>query len=202
MKRLAFTLGGCVFLAGCVSMSGLDGESKFACKAPDGVTCESLSGVYANALAGNLPALRQGEKKNGAQASQDGPAPAAESAPQPKILSAAPTSGDPIRTRPRILRIWIAPWEDSDGDLHDQSYVYVVADAGRWLIEHHQRRIIDRFRPTVAPAGSAQPAARQPSQGGQPEVQSAARLPATGGLIPPGGQVPGQVLPQPPARTQ
>ena len=41
-------------LSGCAgSLTGLEGESKFACKAPDGVTCSSLSGIYANAVANN-----------------------------------------------------------------------------------------------------------------------------------------------------
>lgn len=55
-------------LNGCAgSLTGLEGESKFACKAPDGVTCSSLSGIYANAVANNLPALRKEGK--GAQGS-------------------------------------------------------------------------------------------------------------------------------------
>lgn len=48
-----------------------------------------------------------------------------------------PTSGaEPaLRSEPRVLRLWIAPWEDSDGDLHDAALVHVVVDTGRWLIE-------------------------------------------------------------------
>jgi conjugal transfer pilus assembly protein TraV len=40
-----------------------------------------------------------------------------------------------LRSPPRVLRLWIAPWEDADGDLHDASFVHVVVDTGRWLIE-------------------------------------------------------------------
>jgi conjugal transfer pilus assembly protein TraV len=40
-----------------------------------------------------------------------------------------------LRTAPRVLRLWIAPWEDSDGDLHEASTVHVLIDHGRWLIE-------------------------------------------------------------------
>lgn len=45
-------------LAGCVNMSGLSGGSKYACAAPDGVACESVSGTYVNALHENLPSQR------------------------------------------------------------------------------------------------------------------------------------------------
>ena len=60
-----------------------------------------------------------------------------------------------LRTPPRVLRLWVAPWEDADGDFHDQSYVYVVADPGRWGIEHNQKRIVDRYRPTFIQTGPA-----------------------------------------------
>jgi conjugal transfer pilus assembly protein TraV len=53
------------------------------------------------------------------------------------VATASPT----LRTSPRVLRLWIAPWEDGDGDLHDASSVHVVVDTGRWLI--------DRVRPTA-----------------------------------------------------
>jgi conjugal transfer pilus assembly protein TraV len=154
MKTLpwAVMLSGAV-LSGCAStMSGLDGETKFACKAPEGVSCASLSGVYANAIADNLPGLRK-----------DKPAPTvAQQTPSP-IQGRAPSSGEPIRTAPKVLRLWIAPWEDADGDLHDQSYVYVVADPGRWVIEHNQRRIIDRYRPTFIQPQAKKEAPKPPS---------------------------------------
>ena len=45
-------------LAGCSSMSGLDAKDTFSCKAPDGVLCESMTGIYANAQQNNLPGQR------------------------------------------------------------------------------------------------------------------------------------------------
>ena len=58
MSRLVALLGGVESLAGCMSLSGLSGNSSYACKAPDGVTCQSVSGTYANAVVNNLPAQR------------------------------------------------------------------------------------------------------------------------------------------------
>lgn len=131
---LFLALGGC---AG--TLTGLDGGSSFACKAPDGVTCSSLSGVYANAVQHNLPALR----KDGNAEKTD-----AQTAPVAGITGKVASSGDPIRTSPRVLRIWIAPFEDTEGDLHDQAYIYAVASAGRWEIEHNRQHIVERYRPT------------------------------------------------------
>lgn len=152
----ALALGGC---AG--TLTGMDGESKFSCKAPDGVTCSSLSGVYANAVANNLPGLRKDGKGDPAAR------PAAKESPDGTITGQAASSGGPLRTQARVLRIWIAPWEDTEGDLHDQSYIYVVANAGRWTIEHSQRHIVDRYRPTfikAAPGGQALQKPLTPSQ--------------------------------------
>jgi len=139
----------------------MDGESKFSCKAPDGVTCSSLSGVYANAVANNLPGLRKDGKGDPAAR------PPSKESPDGTITGQAASSGDPLRTQARVLRIWIAPWEDTEGDLHDQSYIYVVANAGRWTIEHSQRHIVDRYRPTfikAAPGGQALQKPLTPSQ--------------------------------------
>jgi len=49
--------------------------------------------------------------------------------PVPKIDD--PT---PIRTPAQVMRIWIAPWEDSDGDLMVSGYVYTELEPRRWMI--------------------------------------------------------------------
>ena len=47
-------------VTGCASnLTGLDGDSKYACQAPEGVRCDSMSGTYHNALRGNLPSQRR-----------------------------------------------------------------------------------------------------------------------------------------------
>jgi conjugal transfer pilus assembly protein TraV len=38
----------------------------------------------------------------------------------------------PIRSQAGILRIWVAPWEDQDGDLHADGYLYTEVEARRW----------------------------------------------------------------------
>jgi len=183
MRKLAIAVMLSTILTGCAStLSGLDGETKFACRAPEGVSCASLSGVYANAVANNLPALRK--EGNGATSAETPAKPG-------EIIGRAPSSGDPIRTRPKVLRLWIAPWEDSEGDLHDQSYIYVVADLGRWVIEHNQRRIIDRYRPTFIQTQLP----RQSNEAPQPQSSGNAVQTPAGTVILPGAQAYGP-LPQ------
>lgn len=161
-------------LSACSSMSGYDAKSSFACRAPDGILCESMSGIYANARANNLP----GQRGSGRAAEPAEPQTAKTGA---AVMSRPIESGTPIRSAPRVLRVWFAPWEDSDGDLHDQSYVYLPVDSGRWLIEHNRRRIQDSYRPVRPPAHVSIPAgpgnlgaAGQPGQGLRPMAGPAA----------------------------
>jgi conjugal transfer pilus assembly protein TraV len=134
-------------LQGCMNLSGLDGGTRYACKAPDGVACDSVSGTYANAIHDNLPSQRG--KRTGA-------------APQPKTLRTSPAQttraaaqqpiqAAPLRSDARILRLWVKAWEDSDLDLHDQGFVYVQIDAGQWLIERAQRQVRDAYAPLRPP---------------------------------------------------
>jgi conjugal transfer pilus assembly protein TraV len=134
------------------------------CAAPPGVPCQSVSGAYANATAGNLPSRRLGAATVPDSALPQHPAASNQARFTPLLSSDedGATLGA-IRSDPTLIRVWIAPWEDSDGDLHSDSYVYLQVDSGRWLIEHNRERVRKQFAPMpaavsapgVAPAGAA-----------------------------------------------
>ncbi len=156
-------------LGACMNMSGLGGDSKYACKAPEGVACESVAGTYANALRHNLPSQRA-RRTSAARQEESG-----ERAPQTTTRAASPaTAGDsgpafapsPWRSQSRVLRLWIKPWEDADGDLYDQGYVYVQVDNGQCVIDHVQRQIRDAYVPLKPPPKSAPDTATEPNPGG------------------------------------
>ncbi|MCL4736590.1 MAG: TraV family lipoprotein [Burkholderiaceae bacterium] len=163
MSRFLIVVGGVIVLAavlpGC-AITGLDGESKYACKAPEGVRCDSVSGTYYNALQNNLPAQRRSAAPpvdTSPQAAPAGSAPRA--APTMLNASTRPAAGDegaayvaaPLRAAPRVLRLWIKAWEDADRDLVGESLVYVQVDNGRWLVDHVQRQQREPFVPIRAP---------------------------------------------------
>lgn len=157
MKKLAIIIVGVMHLVGCGSLSGFDAGNTFSCQAPPGVLCESMTGIYKNFEQNNLPNQRPNKNK------ADGIAPAEPAhVKNESVLTRPIYSGTPIRSAPRVLRVWFAPWEDTDGDLHDQSYVYLSIDAGRWLIEHNRRRIQDAYRPVRAPSSLKAPVATVP----------------------------------------
>ncbi len=162
-------------LSGCAStLSGVGGADGYACKAPEGALCTSVSGVYANA--------NQGMPK---------PAKTPEHPFQtvtPVIYDATSTApdksaaliGGPIRSNPRVLRLWIAPWEDADGDLHEAALVHVVVDTGRWLIEHVRPAARTRLDGVEAPVSSAQDPAPAKAPGDTPQAPTRLPMPPAG----------------------
>lgn len=193
-------------LAACVNMSGLSGGSKYACTAPEGVACDSVSGTYANALHENLPSQRTSGTAAGDAAAPSrsavpvAPAPARQPLAAPTAANALAVTGDApalaLRSQARVLRLWTKPWEDADGDLWDQGYVYVQVDAGRWQIDHVRQRIRDQhapLRPPPAPAPTALPA------GAPPPAEPEAADPAGGAVQRPAPFNAFPSLAQPPA---
>jgi conjugal transfer pilus assembly protein TraV len=195
----------CCLLTGCMNLSGLGGSSDYACKAPEGVTCDSVSGTYANAIQDNLPSQRgkrrgMGKPNEGAGELKDSPARNTQTQAAPSNSALTPVAmaaiASPLRSSSRILRLWFKPWEDADRDLYDQGYVYVQIDAGQWLIDHAQRQIRDAYAPIRPPVKRAPSGATQPGTPGSTALEPSAtptrpsafqRLtPDTGPLLPPG----------------
>ena len=141
-------------LSACMNMSGLGGDSKYACKAPEGVACDSVSGTYANAVHNNLPSQRA-QRSAVTEKGESEPSPSTNFA-RTNVSTASGNADDgtttgPLRSQARVLRLWIKPWEDADGDLYDQGYIYVQVDNGQWLIDHVQRQIRDAYAPVKPP---------------------------------------------------
>ncbi len=159
----------CAVVSGCASMAGVGGTSEYSCKAPEGVKCDSVSGTYYNSVEYNLPSQRQGGratpqdetaptrmealagKRRVASAVYVTPALAPLATGSGVALPPAAYTSTPLRSPARVLRLWVKPWEDADGDLMDQVYVYVPVDNGRWLVDHAQRQIRDAYAPIKAP---------------------------------------------------
>ncbi len=179
-------------LAGCTSISGLTGSSSYACKAPDGVTCDSVSGTYANAVQNNLPSQRSRTVAPPVAAAAAGSASARSAGPTQMAMSTV--SPTPLRSSARILRLWFKPWEDADRDLYDQGYVYVQIDNGQWLVDHAQRQIRDAYAPLrPPPKGAASAGDGKERSALPPNLMSGPRPPSADdpfpGLVPPAARV-------------
>jgi conjugal transfer pilus assembly protein TraV len=85
----------------------------------------------------------------------------------------------PLRTAAQVMRVWIAPWEDSRGDLHAPGYLFTEIPPRRWsLATPHEplagRRItplqIERRETPAPPAHTDSPPA--PARGSKGSARS------------------------------
>jgi len=130
---------------------------KYACGVPDRIGCKPLSEVHRMAKDGTLkmksaPNYRDGEERQskkvsavqadvlklagGANRNTVSEAEPEQVAPTriiPNVVTVTP--GAPILIPPRTMRVWVARWPDEDGTLHDETYLYLRLDNGRWLME-------------------------------------------------------------------
>jgi conjugal transfer pilus assembly protein TraV len=156
-------------LSGCASsLSGVGGTQNYACKAPEGALCTSISGVFANSAQGTLrptptpankpPAAPPAAASAAALATALATSGAASVVPSHTTTASVPDR-PAMRANARVLRVWVAPWEDSDGDLHEDALVHVLVDTGRWLIEHVRPASRSRMESVAPPIVSVQDSA-------------------------------------------
>lgn len=155
-------------LGGCANM-GL-GNSEYACAGiPErtdqgGVRCMSARQVYqmteqpgpVNIYGADEEETSddkwwgsRSSKKNAKSAAEEKPAPVDVSANSNHPLSESPISNEPIplRSRAKIMRIWVAPWESTNGDLNVSGMVFTELDGRRWSIGVQE----DIEAPTLSP---------------------------------------------------
>lgn len=164
--RLAVLLASALILsitAGCDTFSGYDGSSQFHCKAPAGVQCQSLSGVYANSQGGRPAATQQTVPQQADQSSARGyggrgrdddtpsysqyPTLSAPAARNMGEQGQPPTFAGVIRSEPTTIRTWVMAYRDVDGDVVDQFYIYMALDSGNWLLQHEEQTIREIYAP-------------------------------------------------------
>lgn len=110
-------------LSGCSSMN-----SSFDCPNKAGVTCKSLDQINTMVDNGQI----QGRTSTGGTwstmqtTSNSGDFQTFPSTSAYKV-------GEPIRYGETVQRIWIAPFEDTDGNYHQDSTIYSVMNHGHWI---------------------------------------------------------------------
>lgn len=152
---------GCLsLLAGCSSLVNI-GATEFNCAGSDGVKCKSTRQVYEMTHDGVVPEPEIADKKKRSKRfagsaqteAQDetvtnNPHTHADKGERSTNVSkgkgdpvidnyVAPRLPDrpvPIRTPAQVMRIWVAPWEDTNGDLITTGYVYTEIEPRRWVI--------------------------------------------------------------------
>lgn len=103
--------------------------------------CTSVSAMYNTKMRGGEdPAVKTAKDAESGNDAKTKAKPDLKPVPNPSqaaaiLKSMSYGSKAPIRVPPKIIRIWIAPWEDSDGDLYQPGYVFseINDKRGRWI---------------------------------------------------------------------
>jgi conjugal transfer pilus assembly protein TraV len=120
-----------LLLGGCAT----SGKTDFECPATAGGACMSANAIY--------QATNNADAVNAQQPTQDGDQETDhQSAGPERVVEVVggpvptPTIRDPtpIREPAKVMRIWIAPWEDLRGNLMVSNYVYTEVENRRWSI--------------------------------------------------------------------
>ena len=122
MKKLSLlaVLSLSSMLTGCFSITGLsNAESDFACSPDLTPHCQSLSATHGK--------INEFDDKAPIVVTTDG-------RPVDRLAIDTPLV-TPKRAPETILRIWVAPFIDEEGDLHDQHYVFTTVYRARWAPE-------------------------------------------------------------------
>jgi conjugal transfer pilus assembly protein TraV len=127
-------------LGGC----GIVGPTHYSCPAPNGVTCMSESELYqatedTDQVTGHAhqehAGVRTGVPKRQARIDLVNDALTLnDDSMDPRWPAVAAPAEIPVRTPSRVMRIWVAPWEDGQGDLHVGGVVYTEIEPRRWSI--------------------------------------------------------------------
>lgn len=138
---------------GCTSFLSV-GSPKYACSGlPEGASCQSTRDIYEATHDGNVPLRLQNDKEdqtqqnrrarvtkdNQTESNNDTGNNVAGVSLRDSVIDnyVAPRLPDrpiPIRTPAEVMRIWVAPWEDTNGDLVTNGYIYTEIEPRRWVI--------------------------------------------------------------------
>lgn len=154
---------GIASLLGACSMLNI-GQDSYSCTGiPEGVRCLSARQVYEQTHNGQRPQTIREQSSDATRSSNKVQlnAVARPKADTPSISASHPVSASvlshlrslPLRTPSQVMRIWIAPWIDEQGDLMTPSYVYTEIEPRRWTIGLPEVGT----RPLLRPLISSQP---------------------------------------------
>lgn len=123
-----------VLLSGCSWLT--IGEENFACSGmPDDVKCMNTYDMYEYSLANPPENFREKSEPTSERTVQIGD----DHVVQNFVVPRLPASPIPMRTPAMVMRIYIAPYEDINGDLVAPGYVYTEVESRRWITPNSQQ---------------------------------------------------------------
>jgi conjugal transfer pilus assembly protein TraV len=122
MKKIFCILPMSIVLVGCSEMN-----SQFDCPMKPGIRCESISSINSRVDRGEI-----GHTKSTSISVTKVPA-----MPLYKDSNIGRYQysgrGEPLRYGETVQRVWVAPFEDKQGNYHQESDIYTVVKPGHWI---------------------------------------------------------------------
>lgn len=112
------------------ALTGCATAPHYACGLPAGVTCKPVSAVYQSSVTGSFTHAPMKDADTG---DSHGDAKVGTAVSPPAVVATV-KPGDPLITPPKLIRVWVNRWQDHDGDLHDETYLYLRLDNGHWTL--------------------------------------------------------------------
>lgn len=134
--KIAFCTALVSLLGGCAVF-----DNDFSCKKIGGISgCVSMDQVYKDTQTGKISANRAPYSLNGRQYNGADGDNQTSGGVAPKAIGTGsgytafiPNAGQPVRYGDAIQKIWVFPYEDSDGNYHETSIVYTVLNQSHWI---------------------------------------------------------------------
>lgn len=166
-------------LSGCASLNV--GESEFECSGmpgdfQGGAACASATEVYEMTNNGEVPnpvthvdrmkEEQQNRLNGGSQPEHQisGSPAGVDPITQDYVTPALPNRPVPIRTPAKVMRIWVAPWEDTARNLNVPGYVYTEIEPRRWTVGERAPTANPSLRPLQMGAPASEEAQSKPNQ--------------------------------------
>jgi len=118
-NRIHFLLILIVTLLNACSMN-----SSFDCPNRAGVMCQSVDQINGMVDSGQIHGRTQSAADYTSTSTSEF---------QPYVLSSGFYPGAPLRYGETVQRIWIAPFEDTEKNYHQDSYMYAIIKDGHWI---------------------------------------------------------------------
>jgi len=109
----------CGVSTGCTTMN-----SSFDCPNKAGVQCKSLDQINNMVDNGQI----QGRTQSDSHANS-----MSETEFQPYPMKTSYYPGEPLRYGETVQRVWVAPFEDTEGNYHQDNFIYTVSKGGHWI---------------------------------------------------------------------
>ena len=122
MKKMMLILPMIIVLFGCSEMN-----TQFDCPMKPGIRCESIDSINARVDRGEIGRARLT------------PASATNLQQMPMYKNSnignyrLSSKGEPLRYGETVQRLWVAPFEDKEGNYHQESDIYTVVKPGHWI---------------------------------------------------------------------